>query len=276
MPLDVACPSCKSGFRVADQHLGKQANCPKCGDRFVIEGRPDARSSNANTGQSPRPPAPPLPSPLPSSQHSAGPTNASTANSKRPSRFKAIVAALRPAGRGKVVTLVGGVLAALVIALGVFSMRGHLGSRGSVRFELEGVRMGEPMTETFASKHHHEADRNKPKVHGTYSFKLDGNNVFVSYDFRQSKLAAVGIVFDSYMFLDVVQVYTEKLGSPPHEISSERATWITDQGPFLIQKFDGGETKGIGTIMTQVMSQEFLDQEKAHEKAVKEELKSNL
>jgi len=36
MTVEVSCPACSGAFKVAEQHIGKRAKCPKCGARFLI------------------------------------------------------------------------------------------------------------------------------------------------------------------------------------------------------------------------------------------------
>lgn len=54
MPIRFSCGSCGSVLRVAEQHIGKQAKCPKCGSKCVVppESEPDQPARSA-------PPSPP-------------------------------------------------------------------------------------------------------------------------------------------------------------------------------------------------------------------------
>ena len=41
MTVEVSCPACSGAFKVAEQHIGKRAKCPKCGERFLIVAPPN-------------------------------------------------------------------------------------------------------------------------------------------------------------------------------------------------------------------------------------------
>lgn len=34
--MKIQCPHCKSGFRISDEHLGKNVKCTKCNKAFVV------------------------------------------------------------------------------------------------------------------------------------------------------------------------------------------------------------------------------------------------
>ncbi len=40
MPIEIVCSNCQSLLRVADEHAGKNARCPKCGNIVPIPGTP--------------------------------------------------------------------------------------------------------------------------------------------------------------------------------------------------------------------------------------------
>jgi hypothetical protein len=49
MPIALMCPNCSAGFSAKDEHAGRLAECPKCGQTLTIPG-----------GRPPTPPAPPV------------------------------------------------------------------------------------------------------------------------------------------------------------------------------------------------------------------------
>lgn len=56
MPIQVTCPSCKTGFRVSDQFAGKEGPCPKCKAKIRIpKAEPAKAGANAPAGNAPAP-----------------------------------------------------------------------------------------------------------------------------------------------------------------------------------------------------------------------------
>lgn len=41
--MKIQCPHCKSGFRISEEHLGKNVNCTKCKQSFVVIAIPDLK-----------------------------------------------------------------------------------------------------------------------------------------------------------------------------------------------------------------------------------------
>ena len=47
MPIKFSCDKCGSVLRVAEQHIGKQAKCPKCGDKCTVPAESQAEPAAA-------------------------------------------------------------------------------------------------------------------------------------------------------------------------------------------------------------------------------------
>ncbi|MCO6458213.1 MAG: hypothetical protein J5I93_23150 [Pirellulaceae bacterium] len=74
MPIEFACPSCRTTLRVPDDSAGKQARCPKCNAVIPVPGGAAAAPGEFSP---PRPsPSSPSPPSSPSSEPSAGPSPA--------------------------------------------------------------------------------------------------------------------------------------------------------------------------------------------------------
>ena len=41
--MKIQCPHCKSGFRISEEHVGKDVNCTKCKQAFVVVAIPDLK-----------------------------------------------------------------------------------------------------------------------------------------------------------------------------------------------------------------------------------------
>ena len=41
--MKIQCPHCKSGFRISEEHLGKNVKCTKCDRAFVVIAIPDLK-----------------------------------------------------------------------------------------------------------------------------------------------------------------------------------------------------------------------------------------
>jgi predicted Zn finger-like uncharacterized protein len=41
--MKIQCPHCKSGFRISEEHLGKNAKCPECEKAFVVVAIPERK-----------------------------------------------------------------------------------------------------------------------------------------------------------------------------------------------------------------------------------------
>ncbi|MHC4290965.1 MAG: MJ0042-type zinc finger domain-containing protein [Planctomycetota bacterium] len=41
--MKIQCPHCKSGFRISEEHLGKNVKCTKCHQSFVVIAIPDLK-----------------------------------------------------------------------------------------------------------------------------------------------------------------------------------------------------------------------------------------
>ena len=41
--MKIQCPHCKSGFRISEEHLGKNVKCTKCDQSFVVIAIPDSK-----------------------------------------------------------------------------------------------------------------------------------------------------------------------------------------------------------------------------------------
>lgn len=41
--MKIQCPHCKSGFRISEEHLGKNVKCTKCHQAFVVIALPDLK-----------------------------------------------------------------------------------------------------------------------------------------------------------------------------------------------------------------------------------------
>lgn len=84
MPLDVSCPTCRTSFKIAEQHAGKHAKCSKCGTRFVVD-RASSGTSDFPSITTPVPAAPPAKPPVPPSITAAPPVQR---QSSMPASFK--------------------------------------------------------------------------------------------------------------------------------------------------------------------------------------------
>ena len=41
--MKIQCPHCQSGFRISEEHLGKNVKCSKCNQSFVVVAIPDKK-----------------------------------------------------------------------------------------------------------------------------------------------------------------------------------------------------------------------------------------
>lgn len=117
-----------------------------------------------------------------------------------------------------------------------------------VPFEVKGMRIGDKITKEFFDNHCQIKDKLKADVVGSELIKINNKSVFVSYQFDDYKLITVSVVFDSDLYTNLVAVYTEKFGGPPHETEKTTASWITDAGPFIIDKYGSPTGKGFAML----------------------------
>lgn len=134
-------------------------------------------------------------------------------------------------------------------------------SNKPVQFEVKGMRVGDKITKDFFDKYCQTKDKLKADVSGSELIKINDKSVFVSYQFDDYKLVGITVSFDSGMHSSLVDAYTEKFGCVPHKVEKSivktrmnaeyeniTASWITDAGPFVVEKHGVSANKGFAIL----------------------------
>lgn len=127
----------------------------------------------------------------------------------------------------------------------------------TITFNMDGMRIGDKLTEEFAYSHCAAKDKGKAERLCHKSINMEGGDIFVIYYFDDFKLVGVSLSFKASMFGDIVAAYTNKFGQSPHKKNEETVTsragvkyineiksWKTDLGEFIIEKYGSSIDKG--------------------------------
>ncbi|MGV3486916.1 MAG: hypothetical protein ACO1RT_21050 [Planctomycetaceae bacterium] len=132
-----------------------------------------------------------------------------------------------------------------------------------VSFDIQGMRIGDPLTDEFAYSHCPAIDKGKADMYCSESIEIGGHEVFVLFQFADFKLIGVSLSFKPDSYDQIVSAYTAKFGSKPHDLrveeletrmgakfENEIAVWNTDVGSFTVQKYAGSISDGSAILMT--------------------------
>lgn len=152
-------------------------------------------------------------------------------------------------------------------------------------FTAGGLRIGDPLTEAWASSHCPVKDKGKTDILCSESIKTDEGTIYMGFQFEDSKLIGVVLIFDTACFDTLVRSYAEKFGISPHNKTSESlttqgglkfenqiVTWNTTDGPFTLRKYGSNVKDGLGTLETPQLVKYNQKQQDAKQKDLKGKL----
>jgi hypothetical protein len=154
-----------------------------------------------------------------------------------------------------------------------------------INFTAGGLRIGDPLTEEWASSHCPAKDKGKTDILCSESIKTDEGTIYMGFQFEDSKLIGVVLIFDTACFDTLVRSYAEKFGTSPHKKTSESlttqgglkfenqiVTWNTTDGPFTLRKYGSNVKDGLGTLETPQLVKYNQKQQDAKQKDLKGKL----
>ena len=154
-----------------------------------------------------------------------------------------------------------------------------------INFTAGGLRIGDPLTEEWAYSHCPAKDKGNTDILCSESIKTDEGTIYMGFQFEDSKLIGVVLIFDTACFDTLVRSYTEKFGMSPHKKTSESlttqgglnfenqiVTWNTTDGPFTLRKYGSNVKSGVGTLVTPQLVKYEQKQQDAKQKDLKGKL----
>ena len=154
-----------------------------------------------------------------------------------------------------------------------------------INFTAGGLRIGDPLTKEWASSHCPAKDKGKTDILCSESIKTDEGTIYMGFQFEDSKLIGVVLIFDTACFDTLVRSYAEKFGTSPHKKTSESlttqgglkfenqiVTWNTTDGPFTLRKYGSNVKDGLGTLETPQLVKYNQKQQDAKQKDLKGKL----
>lgn len=154
-----------------------------------------------------------------------------------------------------------------------------------INFTAGGLRIGDPLTEEWAYSHCPAKDKGKTDISCSESIVTDEGTIYMGFQFEDSKLIGVVLIFDTACFDTLVRSYTEKFGMSPHKKTSESlttqgglnfenqiVTWNTTDGPFTLRKYGSNVKNGVGTLITPQLVKYEQKQQDAKQKDLKGKL----
>jgi hypothetical protein len=154
-----------------------------------------------------------------------------------------------------------------------------------INFTAGGLRIGDPLTEEWAYSHCPAKDKGKTDISCSESIVTDEGTIYMGFQFEDSKLIGVVLIFDTACFDTLVRSYAEKFGMSPHKKTSESlttqgglnfenqiVTWNTTDGPFTLRKYGSNVKNGVGTLMTPQLVKYEQKQQDAKQKDLKGKL----
>jgi hypothetical protein len=154
-----------------------------------------------------------------------------------------------------------------------------------VSFTAGGLRIGDPLTVEWSNSHCPIQDKGKSDVFCTESIKSAEGLICMGFQFEESKLIGVVLVFDSVCFDTLVRSYAEKFGTPPHQkmlesvtnpigekYENQIVTWKTTDGDFTLKKYGSNVKDGFGMLETPQLVKYNQKQQDANQKDLKGKL----
>ena len=148
-----------------------------------------------------------------------------------------------------------------------------------VPFDIQGMRIGDRLTEEFRSRHCRAEDKGKPDVRGNDSIEIDGKRIFILFQFDDFKLVGVSLTFDPSAFDSIIDAYTDKFGVLPHytkttpvktrlgaSYTNVTARWITESGPFEVCKYGDSVDKGFAWLQSPEFSR-YLERKQSQKRS---------
>ena len=124
-------------------------------------------------------------------------------------------------------------------------------------FDLNGLRVGDKLTEEFFINYCPKKDKGKKEVECKGKQDIDGVQVSVLYLFYDSSLVTVSFSFKSQMYRKLVKAYSKKFSDISHEdieepiklrsgveYTNKKALWVTTSGNFIIEKYRNSFSNG--------------------------------
>ena len=130
-------------------------------------------------------------------------------------------------------------------------------------FDINGVRLGDELSESFFKKHCPVKLKDSEEIECKKRVELDGIKLSIVYFFYKEKLLGLMVNYPSSNYNDLVNVYTKIFSQPPHsniseklllntddQYINEKVSWDTTSGEFEISKYWNNLKTGAAIIVS--------------------------